>query len=133
MRRTSLLRQFFLYVAGVSLVTGLAIGFWPVSVTVVGDTAYSCGSGLIHSRNTWRIDSESMTLPDQTIGVSSTATPNASCPSRVYQHRDFAYALVGVAVSTYLVLLATAAYDPMITPTATRRRKHRPVRVAPSR
>src|ERR1700688_518541 len=133
MRRTSLLRQFFLYVAGVSLVTGLAIGFWPVSVTVVGDTAYSCGSGLIHSRNAWKTDSELMSQPQQTIGVSSTATPNASCPSRVYRHRDFAYALLGLAVVTYLVLLATAAYDPMITPTATRRRKSRPVRVAPSR
>jgi hypothetical protein len=133
MGRTSLFRQFVLFVAGASLVTGLAIGFWPVSVTVVGDVAYSCGSGLVHSRNTWKIDSESMTQPQQTIGVSSTATPNASCPSRVYRHRDFAYALLGLAVGTYLVLLATAAYDPTITPTTTRRSKTRRVRVVPSR
>jgi len=127
------LRQLFLFVAGVSLVTGLAIGFSPVSVTVVGDTAYSCGSGLVHSRNTWKIDSASMNQPQQTIGVSSTATPNASCPSRVYRHRDFAYALLGVAVATYLALLATAAYDPTITPTTTRRNRTRRVPVASSR
>jgi len=133
MGRTSRLRQLFLFVAGVSLVTGLAIGFSPVSVTVVGDTAYSCGSGLVHSRNTWKIDSASMNQPQQTIGVSSTATPNASCPSRVYRHRDFAYALLGVAVATYLALLATAAYDPTITPTTTRRNRTRRVPVASSR
>lgn len=124
MRRTSWLRQVSLFVAGASLVMGLAIGFWPVSVTVVGDVSYSCGSGLIHSRSTWKVDSRAMAAPEQTIGV-STVTPNAACPSRVYRHRDFAYALLSLAIGTYLVLLASAAYDPTITPTATRRYKPR--------
>jgi hypothetical protein len=119
-RRTSWPRQVALLVAGASLLIGLAVGFWPVSVTVVGDVSYSCGSGLVHSRDTWKVDSRVMAEPEQAIGV-STATPNVSCPSRVYRHRDFAYALLGLAVGTYLVLLASAAYDPTITtPTSTR-------------
>jgi hypothetical protein len=124
MRRTSGLRQVALIVAGASLLIGLAVGFWPVSVTVVGDVSYSCGSGLIHSRDAWKVDSQAMAQPQQTVGV-STATPNAACPSPVYRHRDFAYALLALAVGTYLVLLATAAYDPAITPTSTRRSKVR--------
>jgi hypothetical protein len=129
MRRTSWLRQIALFVAGASLVAGLAIGFWPVSVTVVGDVSYSCGSGLIHSRNTWKVDSRAMAAPQQTIGL-STATPDATCPSPVYRHRDFAYALLTLAIGTYLVLLASAAYDPTITPTATRRPKSQRTPVA---
>src|SRR5580704_13236212 len=103
MRRTSWLRQVALFVAGASLVAGLAIGFWPVSVTVVGDVSYSCGSGMIHSRNSWKVDTRAMAAPQQAIGV-STATPAAVCPPRVYRHRDFAYALLTLAVGTYLVL-----------------------------
>jgi hypothetical protein len=120
MGRSSRARQFWLFVAGASLVMALAIGFWPVSVTVVGDVSYSCGSGLIHSVHTWKADTRLMAQPQATVGTSTT-TPNAACPSRVYRHRDFAYALLVLAIGTYLVLLASAAYDPNITPTSTRR------------
>jgi len=132
MRRTSWVRQVALFVAGASLVAGLAIGFWPVSVTVIGDVSYSCGSGMVHSRSTWKVDTRAMAAPQQTIGV-STATPDAACPPRVYRHRDFAYALLTLAVGTYLVLLASAAYDPTITPTATRRARTQRTPVAAHR
>ncbi len=94
MRATSRVRQAALVVAGASVLFGVVIGFWPVSATVVGDVSYSCGSGFLHSRSTWKVDSRAMAAPDQTIGI-STATPQTACPSRVYRNRDFAYALVG--------------------------------------
>ncbi|MGO9876726.1 MAG: hypothetical protein ACLPVY_23370 [Acidimicrobiia bacterium] len=120
MRSTSRVRQAALVVAGASVLFGVVIGFWPVSVTVVGDVSYSCGSGFLHSRSTWKADGRAMAAPDQTIGI-STATPPTACPSRVYRNRDFGYALVGLAAVVYAALLASAAFDPTSTPMTTRR------------
>jgi hypothetical protein len=122
MHRNSLSRQVALVVAGASLLLGVILGFWPVSVTVVGDVSYSCGSGFMHSRSTWKADTGVMGEPQQVIGLSN-ATPNAACPSRVYRHRDLAYALVALAIVMYAALLATAAFDPGATPVAARRRR----------
>ena len=122
MRRSSPLRQVGLIVAGASIVLGVFIGFWPVSVTVVGNVSYSCGSGFIHSRSTWKADTGAMGEPQRTPGTVA-ATPNSICPSRVYRYRDFAYALVALAALSCAALVATAAFDPAATPVASRRRR----------
>jgi len=124
MRATSRVRQAGLVVACASVLLGVVIGFWPVTATVVGDVSYSCGSGFIHSRSTWKVDTRAMAAPGETVGV-STATPNRACPSRVYRRRDFAYALVAIAALTGAALLASAAFDPAATPMTTRRAKGR--------
>ena len=122
MGRTSRLRQVALLGAGASLLLGVIIGFWPVSVTVVGDVSYSCGSGFVHSGGAWKADTRAMGEPQQTVGLSN-STPNRACPSGVYRHRDLAYALVVLAVMTYGALLVTAAFDPDVTPVSARRRR----------
>ena len=96
-RRTSWLRQAALVVAGGALVLGVAIGFWPVSASVAGGASYSCGSGFVHSRQTWKVDAGSLAQSPDVFGA-STATPNAACPSPVYRNRDFALALFALAV-----------------------------------
>ena len=108
--------------AGASLLFGVIVGFWPVSVTVVGDVSYSCGTGFAHSRNAWRADTRLMGEPQQAVGL-STVTPSAACPSRVYRHRDIGYALIAIAAMAYAALLATAAFDPGATPVTARRRR----------
>ena len=124
MHPTSRVRQAGLIVACASVLLGVVIGLWPVTATVVGDVSYSCGSGFIHSRSTWKVDTRAMGTPGETIGV-STATPNSACPSRVYRRRDFAYALVAIAALTGAALLASAAFDPAATPMTTRRKTRR--------
>ena len=122
MRRSSPLRSVGLFVAGASLALGVGLGLWPVSVTVVGAVPYSCGSGFVHSRNTWKVDTQAMGEPQQLPGAAN-ATPNSVCPSRVYRHRDFGYALIALAALTYAALVATAAFDPAATPISSRRRR----------
>ena len=107
MGRSSRSRQVGLVVAGVSILLGVGLGFWPVSVNVVGDISYSCGSGFIHSGGTWKADTKAMGAPGLSVGLSS-ATPNSACPARVYRHRDIAYVLIALAAITYAALLATA-------------------------
>ena len=121
MRRSSPLRSVGLAVAGASILFGLGIGLWPVTVTVVGDVSYSCGSGFVHSRNIWKVDTQALGEAPQIAGAAN-ATPDSVCPSRVYRHRDFGYALVALAVLTYAALLATVAFDPAATPISSRRR-----------
>jgi hypothetical protein len=123
-RRTSWLRQAALVVAGGALVLGVAIGFWPVSASVAGGASYSCGSGFVHSRQAWKVDAGSLAQSPETVGA-STATPTAACPSQVFRNRDFAYALLALAVGTYLALIASSAFDPGVTPMTTRRRRPR--------
>ena len=125
-RRTSWLRQAALVVAGGALVLGVAIGLWPVSASVAGGASYSCGSGFVHSRQAWKVDAGSLAQSPDVLGA-STATPNAACPSPVYRNRDFALALLALAVGTYLALVASSAFDPAVTPMTTRRRRPRRV------
>src|SRR5690348_18130085 len=98
MGRTPPWRQLLLIGAGAAVVLGVSIGFWPVSVTVIGDVPYSCGSGFVHSRHTWKVDSRAMAGTLE-AGPHAGATPNRACPSRVYSHRDAAYALIVVAAA----------------------------------
>ena len=81
------------------------IGFWPQSITVVGDASYSCGSGLIHSRHTWKVDTRALRAGSPPLG-SSSATPNSACPSKVYVPRDFAFVVAAVALVLAVVALA---------------------------
>ncbi len=124
MRRTSPWRGLVLIVACVAAVLGVSIGFWPVSVTVVGGVPYSCGSGFVHSRHTWKVDSRAMAGTHE-AGQHARATPNRACPSRIYSHRDAAYALVVVAAAISGALLASAAFDPGATPVSRSRRRPR--------
>jgi len=124
MRRTSLLRQLALVIAGSSVVLGVLIGFWPVSVTVVGDVPYSCGSGFVHSQHTWKVDTRSMAGQLQS-GGRSRVTPKRACPSRIYAHRDLGYALIAWSAALYAVLWASSAFDPGVTPRSGRRARIR--------
>jgi hypothetical protein len=124
MRRTSPLRQLALVVAGASVVLGVAIGFWPVSVTVVGDVPYSCGSGFTHSQHTWKVDTRSMVGLQQS-GGRSRRTPKRACPSRIYAHRDLGYALIVFAAATYGLLWVSTSFDPAVTPRSRHRARTR--------
>jgi len=124
MQATSRVRQAGLVFACASVFFGVVIGFWPVSATVVGDVSYACGSGFMHSRSTWKVDTRAMAAPGETVSV-STATPESACPSKVYRRRDVAYAFVGLAALTIAALLASAAFDPAATPMTARHAKTR--------
>ena len=86
------------------LVAALLVGFWPLSVTVVGDVSYSCGSGFVHSRHTWVIDTEGLNGTPRGSG-STTATPTSACPSTIYGHRDLAIVLGALAFLGAIVAL----------------------------
>jgi len=131
MRRTSPLRQLALIVAGASVVLGVLIGFWSVSVTVVGDVPYSCGSGFVHSAHTWKVDTRSMVGLQQSGGRSG-VTPKRACPSRIYAHRDLGYALIAWAAAVYVGLWASTSFEPAVTPRSRHRARTRPVRTARS-
>ena len=88
-----------------ALLFGVAalIGFWPQSITVVGDTSYSCGSGFVHSRHTWKVDTQALRAGSPVIG-SSSATPKSACPSKVYGPRDLAFVVAAFALVLALVV-----------------------------
>jgi hypothetical protein len=88
-----------LVIAGLAVVVAAVIGFWPVSVTVMGDSSYSCGSGFLHSRHTWKVDTKALVAHARPgIDTSFSATPLSACPSKLYEQRDFAYLLVVFAL-----------------------------------
>src|SRR6266702_4345598 len=90
--------------AALLFTVAVLIGFWPRSITLLGDTAYSCGSGFIHSRHTWKVDTRALT--GSRVGGSSAPTPNSACPSKVYGPRDLALVLAAVALLVAVVALA---------------------------
>ena len=87
-----------LFSAGVLVMVAAVIGFWPVSVTVMGGASYSCGSGFLHSRHTWKVDTTALVGQGGPGIDTSSETPLSACPSRLYPQRDFAYLLVGFAL-----------------------------------
>jgi hypothetical protein len=87
-------QQVLLRIAGVVVVVAAVIGFSPVSVTVTNGSSYSCGSGFVHSRHTWNVDTTALARRAVPIDTSS-ATPVSACPSKVFVRRDLAYVLVG--------------------------------------
>jgi len=89
-------QQVVLRIAGLVIVVAAVIGFWPVSATVTNGASYSCGSGFVHSRHTWNVDTAALGRRALSIDASS-ATPVSACPSKVFGRRDLAYVLVGFA------------------------------------
>jgi len=113
-------------VAGIVLVVAVILGFWPLSVTLGDGTSYSCGSGFIHSRHTWTVDTRAVG-PALRPGPSSTATPESACPARVYGRRDFALLVAGVAIVGGIIGVGVAPSDPLGRPSR-RRRGRKPSR-----
>ena len=75
-------------IAVLLMVATIVIGFSERSVTIAG-AEYSCGSGFVHSAQTWKADS---------VGLPAARTPSSVCPSRVYRYRNIATALGVLAV-----------------------------------
>jgi hypothetical protein len=96
------------------------IGFWPQSITVAGDASYSCGSGFIHSRHTWKVDTRALRTGSPPLG-SSSATPNSACPSKVYGPRDLAFVIAAFAM---LLAAVVAVADDTEAPDFPRRYSH---------
>jgi hypothetical protein len=114
-------QRFVSVIAGLLLALAVVLGFWPVSVTVVGNNPYSCGSGFVHSRNTWKVDSAGLVGPTA-IGALA-LTPNSKCPNPVYGRRDLAITLAAFAL---LGGIAAVALGPPLDPS--RRRRNRRTR-----
>ena len=106
--RSSFAQRIVVYVMFAGVVVALIIGFWPVDVAVDGAPSYGCGSGFVHSRHTWVVDSRfsenARTSDDPTIG-----TPEQVCPSRIYGHRDLALLIGGTTLVMGFLLLALTA------------------------
>jgi hypothetical protein len=98
-------RSVMAFLAALRFAVAALIGFWPQSVTVVGDASYTCGSGFIHSRHTWKVDTQALLTDSQPLG-SSSATPDSACPAKVYGPRDLAFVVAAFALLVALVDLA---------------------------
>ena len=73
-----------------------------------GNSSYSCGSGFVHSRHDWRVDS----LFSKNARVSedtSVGTPAQVCPAVVYDRRDLALLIGGTTLVLGVLLLAFTA------------------------
>jgi disulfide bond formation protein DsbB len=110
-----------LIVAGLVLVVAVALGFWPLSITLADGTSYSCGSGFVHSRHSWTVDTRTL-VPAEQLVAGSTATPESACPTAVYGRRDLSFLVAGVAVFGGLVGVGVAPSDPLF---RSSRRRHR--------
>jgi hypothetical protein len=71
-------------IAVLLLVATVVIGFSQRSVTITGGVEYSCGSGFVHSEQTWKADS---------VGLQSGRTPTSACPAPVIRYRNLAIVL----------------------------------------
>ncbi len=97
-------------VAFTAVAVAILIGFWPVSATVSDGSSYSCGSGFVHSRHTWQVDSRALGgLPPVN---DSGATPTSACPSKVYGYRDFALLLGAFALVAGGLIVALTSAEP---------------------
>ena len=91
------------------LVVAVVVGFWTVSVTIVGNNPYSCGSGFVHSRNTWNVDTQGLAAGP------AAATPKSACPSKVYGRRDLAISLGAFAMLGFVAAFALGPpFDPSL-------------------
>jgi hypothetical protein len=106
--RSSFAQRLVAYFMLAGIAAALIIGFWPVNVAVDGAPSYYCGSGFVHSRHHWRVDSlfaeNARTSDTQTLG-----TPAQVCPSRVYDRRDLALLIGGTTLVVGILLLALTA------------------------
>jgi hypothetical protein len=92
--------------AGVAV--ALVLGFWPLTASVYGNPSYSCGSGFVHSRHDWRVDSV-ISANARTSDDSATGTPARVCPAVVYDRRDLALLIGGTTLVLGVLLLALTA------------------------
>ena len=106
--RSSLAQRIVVYGMFIGVVVALILGFWPLSAAVDGSPSYNCGSGFVHSRHHWQVDSafskNARTSDLQTIG-----TPAKVCPSVVYDRRDLALLIGGMTLVLGVLLLALTA------------------------
>jgi hypothetical protein len=80
----------------------LGIGLWPVDANVFGDASYSCGSGFIHSRHDWNVDS--VTLDTERIANGTAdSLPSGACPDKVESRRDLALLLIAFSLAIGLI------------------------------
>jgi len=106
--RSSLAQRIVVYLMFAGVVLALGIGFWPVHATVYGAPSYNCGSGFVHSRHDWRVDSL-FSANARTSDDAATGTPARVCPGLVYDRRDLALLLGGVTLVLGVLLLALTA------------------------
>ena len=106
--RSSLLQRLVIYLMFAGVVGSLILGFWPIHAAVDGNGSYSCGSGFVHSRNTWRVDSQ-FSKNARTSEDTSVGTPAQVCPSVVYDRRDLALLIGGGTLVVGVLLLALTA------------------------
>ena len=106
--RSSLLQRLVVYFMFAGVVGALVLGFWPVHAAVDGNGSYSCGSGFVHSRHDWRVDSvfsrNARISEDESVG-----TPAQVCPALVYDRRDLALLIGGTTIVLGVLLLALTA------------------------
>ena len=106
--RSSFAQRLVIYSMFAGVVVALIIGFWPVHAAVDGSGSYYCGSGFVHSRHHWRVDSQfskNARISDET----SVGTPAQVCPSVVYDRRDLALLIGGTTLVLGVLLLALTA------------------------
>jgi len=106
--RSSFAQRLVTYLMFGGVVVALILGFWPVHAAVDGNGSYSCGSGFVHSRHSWRVDSafsKNARLSDST----SVGTPAQVCPPVVYDRRDLALLIGGTTIVLGVLLLALTA------------------------
>ena len=106
--RSSVAQRIVVYFMFAGVVVALFIGFWPVHVAVYGNPSYDCGSGFVHSRHDWRVDSV-FSANARTGTDDATGTPARVCPEVIYDHRDLALLIGGVTLVLGVLLLALTA------------------------
>lgn len=82
-------------IAVLLLVATVVIGFSERSVIITGGVEYSCGSGFVHSQQTWKVDSQ---------GLNARPTPSSACPSPVYRYRNLAIVFGVLAVLSAVIV-----------------------------
>jgi hypothetical protein len=82
-------------IAVLLLVAAVVIGFSDRSVAVAGGAEYSCGSGFVHSQQTWKVDS---------VGLQAGRTPASACPAPVHRYRNLAIVLGVLGILTAVIV-----------------------------
>jgi len=106
--RSSFAQRLVIYFMCAGVAVALIIGFWPVHAAVDGNGSYSCGSGFVHSRHDWLVDSL-FSRNARTSEEASVGTPAQVCPSLIYDRRDLALLIGGTTLVLGVLLLALTA------------------------
>jgi hypothetical protein len=89
-------------IAVLLLVAAVLVGFSQRTVTITGGVAYSCGSGFVHSEETWTADS---------AGLHSGRTPTSACPDPVDRYRNLAIVLGVLGILCAVVVFGLGDYS----------------------